>query len=147
MRTNQLTDTRGKWSWCYRFAVIQCHPWPFSNKLFLFFYGWSCMIFLQATKLNCQNVTFSPMQTRCSSPMKTIQEFKFIAFVNIFFTDLGSKEKKNCFEHRTMKKRRKGCVKSILSEFVKTFMITQNKGDLEWPTCLALTSVTEQFSN
>ena len=32
-----------------------------------------------------------------------------------------------------------------LSEFVKTFMITQNKG--EWPTCLALNSVTEQFSN
>ena len=26
-----------------------------------------------------------------------------------------------------------------LSIFVKTFMITQNKG--EWPTCLALTSV------
>ena len=32
-----------------------------------------------------------------------------------------------------------------LSEFVKTFMITQNKG--QWPTCLALTSVTEQSSN
>ena len=29
-----------------------------------------------------------------------------------------------------------------LSEFVKTFMITQNKA--EWPTCLALASVTEQ---
>ena len=50
--------------------------------------------FLQATKLNCQNVTFSPMQTRCSSPMKTMQEFKFLALGNIFFTDLGSKEKK-----------------------------------------------------
>ena len=45
MRTNQLTDTLGKWSWCYRFAVMQCHPWPFSNKLFLFCCGWSCMIF------------------------------------------------------------------------------------------------------
>ena len=32
-----------------------------------------------------------------------------------------------------------------LSEFVKTFMITQH--EREWPTCLALTSVTEQFSN
>ena len=32
-----------------------------------------------------------------------------------------------------------------LSEFVKTVMITQNKG--EWPTCLALTSVTEQSSS
>ena len=26
--------------------------------------------------------------------MKTMQEFKFLAFVNIFFTDSGSKEKK-----------------------------------------------------
>ena len=32
-----------------------------------------------------------------------------------------------------------------LSEFVKTFMITQNKG--EWPTCFSLASVTEQSSN
>ena len=32
-----------------------------------------------------------------------------------------------------------------LSEFVKTFMITQNKG--EWPSCLALASVTQQSSN
>ena len=51
------------------------------------------------------------MQTRCSSPMKTMQEFKFFAFVNIFVQTRI--ERKNCFEHRTMKKRSKGCVKSI----------------------------------
>ena len=60
--------------------------------------------FLQATKINCQNVTFSPMQTRWSSPMKTMQEFKFLAFVNIFFLQTRDRKKKNCFEHRTMKK-------------------------------------------
>ena len=58
-----------------------------------------------------------------------------------FLIDSESKEK-YCFEH--MKKRR---VVWNPSEFVKTFMITQNKRSREWPTCLALTSVTEQFSN
>ena len=52
--------------------------------------------FLQVTKLNCQNVTFSPMQTRCSSPMKTMQEFKFLAVVNIFYR-LGIERNKIVF--------------------------------------------------
>ena len=75
--------------------------------------------------------------------MKTMQEFKFLAFVNIFFTDSGSKEKKIVLNIEQWKN--EGKVVWNLSEFVKTFMITQNKG--EWPTCLALTSVAEQFSN
>ena len=75
--------------------------------------------------------------------MKTMQEFNFLEFVNIFFNRLGSKEKKIVLNIEQWKN--EGKVVWNLSEFVETFMITQNKG--EWPTCLALTSVTEQFSN
>ena len=60
-----------------------------------------------------------------------------------FFYRLGIERKKKGIEHRTMKNERQ--VVWNLSEFVKTFMITQN--EREWPTCVALTSVTEQFSN
>ena len=76
--------------------------------------------------------------------MKTMQEFKFLAFVNIFL-QTRDREKKIVFNIEKWNNERK--VVWNLSEFVKTFMITQNKG--EWPTgtCLALTSVTEQFSN
>ena len=101
--------------------------------------------FTSKTKLP-KMLRFFSMQTRCSSPMKTMQEFKFITFVNLtLFYRLRDLKKKNCFEHtsRTMKKRRK--VVGNRSKFVKTFMITQSKG--EWPACLALTSVAEQFSN
>ena len=55
---------------------------------FLFHYGWSCMIIYKQQNQTAKNVTFSPMQTRSSSPIKTMQEFKFIAFVlENFFTD------------------------------------------------------------
>ena len=55
---------------------------------FLFHYCWSCMIIYKQQNQNAKNVTFSPMQTRSSSPIKTMQEFKFIAFVlENFFTE------------------------------------------------------------
>ena len=41
-----------------------------------------------------KNVTFSPTQTRCSSPMKTMQEFKYLAFFNIFLKNRDRKKKK-----------------------------------------------------
>ena len=76
--------------------------------------------------------------------MKTMQEFKFLAFVNIFLQTRDQKKKmfwtKN--NEKTKKRLCEICQNLLL---IKTFMITQNKG--EWPTCLALTSVTEQFSN
>ena len=100
--------------------------------------------FLQATKINCQNVTFSPMQTRWSSPMKTMQGFKFIAFVNIFFF-LQTRDRKKKIVLNIEQWKNEGKVMWNLSEFVKTFMITQNKG--EWPTSLALASVTQHSSN
>ena len=75
--------------------------------------------------------------------MKTMQEFKFLAFVNIYL-QTRDRKKQNCFNIEQWKNEEK--VLWNLSEFVKTFMTTQNnKGG--WPTYLALTSVTEQFSN
>ena len=74
--------------------------------------------------------------------MKTMQELKFLAFVNIF---LQTRDRKKRIVLNIEQWKNEGKVVWNLSEFVKTrVMITQNKG--EWPTCLALTSVTEQFS-
>ena len=74
--------------------------------------------------------------------MKTMEEFKFLAFVIIF---LQTRDRKKKIVLNIEQCKNEGKVVWNLSEFAKTFMITQNKG--EWPTCLALTSVTEQFSN
>ena len=71
--------------------------------------------------------------------MKTMQEFKFLAFVNIFLRTRDRK-KKIVLNIEQWNNERK--VVWNPSEFVKTFMIKQNKG--EWPTCLALTSVTDR---
>ena len=148
MRTNQLTDTRGKWSWCYRFAVIQFHPWPFSNKLFLRAFSillWLIMDdFLQATKLNCQKcyvfsnantLLFSHETCRSSNSSHSLT----------FLYRLGSRDRKKRIVLNIEQWKNERKVVWNLSEFVKTIMITHNKG--EWPTCLALTSVAEQFSN
>ena len=60
-----------------------------------------------------------------------------------FFLQTRDRKKKIVLNLKQWKN--EGKVVWNLSEIVKTFTITQNKG--EWPTCLALTSVTEQFSN
>ena len=62
--------------------------------------------------------------------MKTMQEFKFLAFVTILL-QTRDRKKKNVLNIELWKN--EGKVVWNLSEFVKTFMITQNKG--EWPTC------------
>ena len=95
--------------------------------------------FLQTTKSNCQkSYVFSNANTLLFSMMKTMREFKFIAFVLIFFYKLGI-ERKKLFWTQNLAMKTCGKFVENLSKFVKTFMITQNKG--EWPTCLALTSV------
>ena len=99
--------------------------------------------FLEATKLNCQKCkVFSNANTLLFSHENKMQEFKFLTFVNIFYR-LGIERKKIVSNIEQWKN--EGKVMWNLSDFVKTFMITQNKG--EWPTCSALTSVAEQFSN
>ena len=57
-------------------------------------------------------------------PMKTMQEFKFLAFVNIFL-QTRDRKKKIVLNIEQWKNERK--VVWNLSEFVKTFMITQKK--------------------
>ena len=64
------------------------------------------------------------MQTRWSSPMKTMQWLRFIAFVNIFFINSGSKEN---IVLNIEQWKNEGKVVWNLSEYVKTFMITQKQ--------------------
>ena len=56
-----------------------------------------------------QNVTFSPMQTRCSSPMKTMREFKYLAFFNIFLKNRDRKKKKLFWTQNNEKTKERLC--------------------------------------
>ena len=135
-QTSWLT---GKWSWCidllscnaildhfqtssFYSSLVDC-AWFFTgNKIKLP----KCYVFCNADTLLFFHENNAGVQ------ISRIREH--------FFTDSGSKE----IKLQQWKNEEK--VLWNLSEFVKTFMITQNnKG--EWPTCLALTSVTEQLSN
>ena len=58
--------------------------------------------------------------------MKTMQQFKFLAFVNIFL-QTRDRKKKIVLNIEQWNNERK--VVWNPSEFVKTFMVTQNKGD------------------
>ena len=78
----------------------------------------------------------------CSSPMKTMQD-QISRIRQHFFKDSGSKAKKIVLNIEQWKTKER--LSEIYQNLLCSFMITQNKG--EWPTCLALTSVTEQFSN
>ena len=60
-----------------------------------------------------------------------------------FFYRLGIERKKVVLNIEQWKTKERLC--EIYQNLLNSFMITQNKGEL--PTCLALTSVTEQFSN
>ena len=142
MWTNQLTDTRGKWAWCYRFAVLQCHSWPSQRSSFystVVDRAWfftsnknklpKCYVFSHANTLVFSHESNAGVQ------IYRIREHFF----------LQTRDRKKKFVLNREQWKNEGKVMWNLSEYVKTFMITQNKG--EWPTCLALGSVTQQSSN
>ena len=100
--------------------LLSCkfYPWPFSNVLIsILLWLIEQWFFYKQLKLNChKSYVFS--NAICSCPMKTMQVLNF-SHSSAFFYRLAT-ERKNCFEHRTMKN--EGKVVWNLSEILKTFM-------------------------